>query len=221
VTRINTIILFLFIVTISFSQRSFRAPIWFPADTTTIAGLSLELNARGNSRNCFIIGVNFEFFGLGILMPLAPGPMIRMDKNYVDSMMRIERSLTIHGINISPFGTWSNISVNGLNINGICSYAVQVTGIQTAFISNSAQSVNGLQLAGLVNEVGYIRGLQLAAVINVSTVSSRGLQIAIRNRASYHQGIQIGLFNRSDKLKGIQIGLWNRNDKRKLPLINW
>jgi hypothetical protein len=163
------------------------------------------------------VGLRFELLGKGMEMLINPLP---------DEVPVVKPVEKIYGINISPFGTYSqNVQVDGMSFNMLLNSINKVNGILVTFPGGSeAAFVNGLQVSFLANFCFVANGIQVA-IGNVCEKKSTGIQIGGGNESVSHTGLQasllfneakttsaglqISLFNFGEEFRGVQIGLFN------------
>lgn len=184
-----------------------RSIVWvIPSVNTRINGLAggLMINSFKDNHTGLtteINGLNFEFIGIGFLLPIVPSsPIYSESDSFKDDIKNMDSLINsynyskycINGVSISAGGIGGHdININGLNISGINTLTGMMNGFSACILINISGVVNGVSIGGLVN----------------NTIQSKGLQI--------------GLFNKTTRLRGFQVGLWNENEKRCLPIINW
>ena len=162
---------------------------WMKADSLRINGMSMDIEPFGA-----IAGI-YAIFGTIAAPFVKEDSTSRGSSDIANNKIFPEKDsyfpTIIKGVSIS-FGGHSRLAkANGLSINGITSFASEISGFEITGIMNLHYSFNGVMIAGL------------------------------RNKTTTGKGLQIALFNNCQVGKVFQIGLINRIGNRTTPFVNW
>lgn len=166
-----------------------QAVPWMNADSLKINGLNLDA-----SLFCIWGGI-YAIVGT-LFSPFSPNNPSKSEEDPLGSRLAFVQKDTvfatkIKGISIGAGGLASGTKMGGLALNGITSFADEVSGVEITGIMNLHYSFVGVMLAGL------------------------------RNKVTTGRGLQISLINTCKEGKVVQIGLINRIDKRIIPFVNF
>jgi hypothetical protein len=183
-------------------QNKVRLPAWsFQDDHTTIIGMGVGLTTQ-EFVQVNTVGIRFELLGKGIGMLTSSPP-------HEVSVWKPQEN--IYGVNISPFGTFSqNVQIHGIGVDLFATYVKRVNGILISFPGiGAAAYMNGLEVSFLANFDSVMNGIQVG-IGNFCQKKSVGIQIGAGNESDHHTGLQVGFgYNKAMTLSGgLQISLF-------------
>lgn len=183
------------------------------AKTDKVNGFAFGLGHlwhKDDKKRITVNGLNVE------LNPFLPLAVLFLDPSKAGDE---DQFVTINGLHLSTYGLMTNGRINGVGISGINVGLQSSNGLMINALYNFSLEMNGVHISGLANSATHAAGMQVAFYNKAFVLY--GLQTGIYNEAVEVHGLQIGLFNKAAKVRGIQVGFWNVNKKRSMPFVNW